>query len=298
MKKLSAVCFGEFLGTLILVFFGISTVAAAVLFNAFSGLMQVALIWGLGVTLAIYATRHLSCAHLNPAVSLGMVLAGRMEDRLLPWYVGSQLLGGMAAGALLLLLLNIPISQYEAANAIVRGTPESVRTAMMFGEYFPNPGMAQPWLSIGIGTAALAEAVGTFALVTMIFLLTEGCNVGRPAEGVSPVFIGGTVTAIISILAPLTQAGLNPARDFGPRFVAYLAGWGPIAIPGPQGGFFVVYIAAPLLAGAAAAAFFKIVIVPLMDIKATQLTCSCEPRLPSLAAMESTTPESPGTAVK
>ena len=297
MTSLAPVCFGEFLGVFILVFFGISTVAAAVLFNAFSGLMQVALIWGLGVTLAIYATRHLSCAHLNPAVSLGMVLAGRMDARLLPWYIGSQLLGGVAAGAALLLLLYVPISQFEAANAIVRGTPDSVRTAMMFGEYFPNPGMSQPWFRIGIGTAALAESSGTFILVTMIFLLTEGCNVGRPAEGVSPVFIGGTVAAIISILAPLTQAGLNPARDFGPRLVAYCAGWGSVAIPGPQGGFFVVHIAAPLLAGAAAAAFFRLVIAPLMQARATQLECSCAPQLVRLVPIPTENFEvTPGTA--
>lgn len=277
MKNLSAVCFGEFLGVFILVFFGISTVACAILFNAFSGLMQVALLWGLGVTLAIYATRHLSCAHLNPAVSVGMVLAGRMQPQLLPWYLGFQLLGGIAAGLVMLALFDGPIEQFEAANAIVRGTPESVRTAQMFGEYFPNPGMSQPWLHVGMGTAALAEAIGTFVLVTMIFLLTEGCNVGRPAEGVSPVFIGGTVSIIIAVLAPLTQAGLNPARDFGPRLVAYFAGWNSVAIPGPQGGFFVVYVAAPLLAGGAAAAFFRYVIVPLMDARAKQLeSCSCQ----------------------
>lgn len=168
MRKLAPVCFGEFLGVFILVFFGINTVAVAVLFNAFSGLMQVALIWGLGVTLAIYATRHLSCAHLNPAVSFGMVLAGRMQPRLLPWYIGSQLLGGIAAGAALMLLLNVPIAQYEAAHGIVRGAPESVRTAMMFGEYFPNPSMAPPWLTIGIGTAALGEGMGTFVLPTLL----------------------------------------------------------------------------------------------------------------------------------
>ncbi len=111
----------------------------------------------------------------------------------------------------------------------------------------------------------------------MIFLLTEGCDVGRPAEGVSPVFIGGTVTVIISVLAPLTQAGLNPARDFGPRLVAYFAGWNSVAIPGPHGGFFVVYIAAPLLAGAAAALFFRYITAPLMDARARQLeTCSCQ----------------------
>lgn len=91
-------CFGELLGTFILVFFGTSAVAAAVLFNAFSGLVQTALVWGVGVTLAIYSTRHLSCAHLNPAVSLGMVLAGRMRPRLLLPYWGAQLAGAMLAG--------------------------------------------------------------------------------------------------------------------------------------------------------------------------------------------------------
>lgn len=97
-------CFGEFLGTFILVFFGTSSVAVAVLFNAFSGLVQTALVWGVGVTLAIYATRHLSCAHLNPAVSLGMVLAGRMKPRLLLPYWGAQLSGAMLAGGCVLLL--------------------------------------------------------------------------------------------------------------------------------------------------------------------------------------------------
>jgi glycerol uptake facilitator protein len=292
MRRLAPVCFGEFLGTLILVFLGTSTVAAAVLFNAFSGLMQVALIWGLGVTLAIYATRHLSCAHLNPAVSLGMVLAGRMEPRLLPWYVVSQVLGGIAAGGLVLVLFGSSIAQYEAANGILRGSVESVRTAMMFGEYFPNPGMAGPWLKIGLETAFLAEALGTFVLVTMIFLLTESCNVGRPTEGVSPVFIGGTVAAIISVLAPLTQAGLNPARDFGPRVVAFLGGWDSAAIPGPQGGFFCVYIAAPLLAGAAAAGFFKLVIAPLMEARAAQEECSCQAQTSQVAEIDLITPES------
>lgn len=275
MKKLLPVCFGEFLGTFILVFFGIGTVGAAVLFNAFSGLMQVALIWGLGVTLAIYATRHLSCAHLNPAVTLGMTVAGRMDPKLLPWYILSQLAGGIAAGLLLFGFLGSSISQFEAANGIIRGAPESVRTAMMFGEYFPNPGLAQPWLTVGMGTAAGGEFMGTFLLVTMIFLLTEGCNVGRPAEGVSPLFIGATVTAIICVSAPITQAGLNPARDFGPRLVAYFAGWGAVAIPGPQGGFFIVYILSPLLAGVAAAIFFKLVAAPLMEKRLAQQQCSC-----------------------
>ena len=270
-----AIYFGEFLGTFLLVFFGTSTVATSVLFNAPAGLVQVAAVWGLGVTLAIYATRHLSCAHLNPAVSFGMVLAGRMRPGLLLPYWASQLLGAMAAGACVLLLLNSSIAGYEAAAGIVRGTPESVRTAMLFGEYFPNPGFPMPWFEVSLGTAMLVEGFGTFLLVTMIFLLTEGCNVGRPSDGAAPIFIGGTVSALIAITAPLTQTGINPARDFGPRIIAYLAGWGHIAIPGPKGGFFCVYILAPLLGGAAAAACFRFVIAPLMSARGSDEICAC-----------------------
>jgi glycerol uptake facilitator protein len=148
-------CFGEFLGTFILVFFGTSAVAVTVLFNAFSGLVQTALVWGVGVTLAIYATRHLSCAHLNPAVSLGMVLAGRMRPRLLLPYWGAQLAGAMLAGGCVLLLFKGPIAGFEAANGIVRGEPSSIKTAMLFGEYFPNPGFALPWFQVSIPGAML-----------------------------------------------------------------------------------------------------------------------------------------------
>jgi glycerol uptake facilitator protein len=183
----------------------------------------------------------------------------------------------VAAGAALLLLLNGSIASFEATEGIIRGAPNSVRTAMMFGEYFPNPGMAPQWMKISIPAAMFAEGLGTFLLVTMIFLLTEGCNVGRPSEGVSPVFIGGTVAAIIAVLAPLTQAGINPARDFGPRLVAFFAGWGAIAIPGPKGGFVLVYIAAPFLGGAIAAGFFKWVIEPLMRQKVEVAACACRP---------------------
>jgi glycerol uptake facilitator protein len=61
--------------------------------------------------------------------------------------------------------------------------------------------------------------------------------------------VGLTVAALISTIAPLTQAGFNPARDLGPRGFAYLAGWDRIAIPGPRGGltFLVVYTVAPIL---------------------------------------------------
>lgn len=276
MRQSVAIYFGEFLGTFILVFFGTAIVAVSVLFNAAAGLVQVALIWGLGVTLAIYATRHLSCAHLNPAVSLGMVLARRMRPGLLLPYWISQLMGAIAAGGCVLLLFHTSISGYEAAHGIIRGSQVSVKTAALFGEYFPNPGFSTSWFELSMGLAMLVEGFATFLLVTMIFLLTEGCNLGRPSDSLAPIFIGATVSTLIAITAPLTQTGINPARDFGPRIIAYLAGWGQIAIPGPRGGFFWVYIAAPLMGGALAAGFFRLVISPLMAARNSEQICACD----------------------
>ncbi|MDA3970086.1 MAG: aquaporin [Desulfobulbaceae bacterium] len=143
-KQYLTMCLGECFGTFLLVFIGTASAAVAVLFGAFSGLLQAALVWGVGVTLAIYATRHISCAHLNPAVSLAMVIAKRMDSRLLPGYWLAQLVGSIIAGAAVLLLFGDVISQYEAAQAITRGGPESIKTAMMFGEYFPNPAKWYP----------------------------------------------------------------------------------------------------------------------------------------------------------
>lgn len=147
-----------------------------------------------------------------------------------------------------------------------------MQTAMILADYFPNPG--GPFLGkVPLFTAFLAEATGAFVLVMMIFLLTEGCNVGRPTSDTAPVLIGLTITALIGVLAPLTQAGLNPARDCGPRLFAYLAGWGPAAIPAPHDGFYI-YIAGPLAGAAGAAMLFARIIEPLMKSKARSCGCS------------------------
>ena len=114
---------GEALGTFLLVLFGCGSVAVSVLFGAHQGLMPVALAWGIGVMLAIYLTRHLSCAHLNPAVSLAMVVSGRMPIRKLPVYVIAQFAGAVLAGLILYALFAPSIAAYEAAHQIVRGTP-------------------------------------------------------------------------------------------------------------------------------------------------------------------------------
>ncbi|MGH2541653.1 MAG: aquaporin, partial [Ardenticatenaceae bacterium] len=75
----------------------------------------------------------------------------------------------------------------------------------------------------------------------------------------NPFLIGFTVSVLISLFAPLTQAGWNPARDFGPRIIAFFAGWGDIAIPAPSNGFWV-YIVGPLVGGPVGAAVHELLL--------------------------------------
>lgn len=259
---------GEFLGTFLLVLFGCGSVAVSILFNSHSGLFQIALIWGVGVSLAIYATRHLSCAHLNPAVTLAMVASKRMPLNKMFTYLIAQFLGAFCAGLILYSLFSPSIIAFETAQNIVRGTPDSMKVAKMFGEYYQLPGSTAV---VSMPLAMGAEAIGTFLLVLMIFALTEGCNLGRPDDNVAPLFIGLAVSSAICLVAPLTQAGLNPARDFGPRLVAWIFGWGAAAFPDQSGGFFFVYILAPLIGALAAGLLFTSILEPLM--KKTECQC-------------------------
>ena len=102
---------------------------------------------------------------------------------------------------------------------------------------------------VGPGGAFFAEMVGTAMLAFVVFAVTSPRNVARPPTALAAIVIGICVAAIISVVAPLTQAALNPARDFGPRLVAYFLGWDEIAIPGPRGGWLSVYILAPISGG-------------------------------------------------
>ena len=132
---------------------------------------------------------------------------------------------------------------------------------MCYGEYFPSPGPLSnspgPYSIdsherlnsfVSEPTAFLAEVLGTMILALVVFAVTDPRNPSAPPAGLAAVFIGLTVAALISVIAPLTQACFNPARDFGPRLFAFFAGWGAVALPGPRGaGFLTVYIIAPML---------------------------------------------------
>lgn len=243
----------EFTGTFLLVFFGTGVVHASVLCGVQSGLWQVAVVWSVIITLAIYATGSISGAHLNPAVTVAMMALKGFPVRHVPAFILSQLAGALCAACVLYAMFSGALSHYEKTHGIIRGEVGSERSAMCYGEYFPNPDVkaSQGWEDSVVPpyTAALGEFIGTAFLVFMIFALTDHEKGETFSAYLAPVFIGLTVGVCISVIAPLTQAGFNPARDFGPRIVAYYAGWGNIAIPGPRGGFFTVYIMAPVLGG-------------------------------------------------
>lgn len=244
--------FGEFLGTFILVFIGCGSVALAILYGDLN-LIAVAAIWGLGVALAIFAARSFSPAHLNPAVSLAMFLRKEIKLKKFVSFVLVQLIGAFCAAAILYLIFHNDIAAFESANDITRGSLSSQATAAMFGEFFPNPGYAGR-IQIDWPVAALLEALGTFLLVAVILIIIR---VEKIPRFVVPFLIGATVSLIICLIAPYTQAGLNPARDFGPRVLAYIAGWGNSAFPTAIGGFFTVYILGPFIGSSVAVALNK-----------------------------------------
>jgi len=252
----------EMTGTFILVFLGTGVVHAGVLTQSQSGLWQVAVVWGAAVGLAIYAVAAVSGAHINPAMTIAFAARRGFPPRKIPYYVLSQLLGAILAAGLLYTIFSGPLQAFEQSNGIVRGRPGSELSGMVYGEYFPNPAVAKDlgWSPDCVSQTAafLAEVIGTGLLAFLVFSLTDQRN-GTPKGGQS-VLIGLTIAALISVIAPLTQACFNPARDFGPRLVAYVAGWKTIAIPGPRGGFFTVYVLAPVVGAVTGASLYEVLV--------------------------------------
>lgn len=274
---LLACCVAEAVGTFILVFFGLGAVHTAVLTGAQVGLWQIAIVWGIAVALAVYLVGGVSGAHINPAITVALAVWGRFGWPRVAPYVLAQLAGAAVAAGVLLGLYGPFLADREQEKGVVRGQPGSDLTAMCYGEYFPSPGPLagkdKPYYHekraefdalVPEAAAFAAEVLGTLLLALAVFGLTDERNSAAPAGWMAPAFIGLTVALLISVIAPLTQACFNPARDFGPRLVAYFAGWGEIAIPGPRGGFFTVYILAPTLGAVAGGGVYLGLIRPAL----------------------------------
>jgi glycerol uptake facilitator protein len=277
MKKRALVgeCVAEFIGTFILVFFGVGSVHTAVSTGAQQGLWQVAVVWGVAISLAIYATGAVSGCHINPAMTIAFAAWRGFPARKIIPYMLAQLAGAFFGAAILYALFHGAIAHFEAARGVVRGQTGSELSGMMYGEYFPNPSIigttAEAYAQVSLLQAFMAEAIGTAFLAFCVFALVDPSNSVAPKGNAFAIFIGLTVSIVISIVAPLTQAGLNPARDFGPRLFAFFAGWGSIAIPGPRGGFFTVYILGPILGALFGSMIYEKVIKPAQVVETERI---------------------------
>jgi glycerol uptake facilitator protein len=245
---------GEFIGTFMMVFFGVGAVAVTSLMGTMTGNFQVGMIWGITIAIAIYVTRHLSGAHFNPAVSLAMVIDGRMPLRDLPAYLIGQFVGAWAAGLALWGLFADSVTKWLADNGLTMMAKSSASS--IWCEVFPNNSAAIVSNTVG----AFAEGLGVFILVLVIFSLTSTENTGRPNSHLAPLFIGLTITVIIGTVGPLTNAGLNPARDLGPRLVGLMVGFGNVAFSWDA---ILVYTIGPLVGAVLAAVFYRFILKPL-----------------------------------
>lgn len=236
-------CLAEFIGTGLLIFFGVGCVAALVLAGANFGQWEISIMWGLGVAIAIYCTAGVSGAHINPAVTIALALFHGFDKRKVAPYIVAQLFGAFCSAALIYALYSNLFTEYEATHQIVRGTQASLATAGIFSTY-PHP-------ALSFSGAFAVEFVITAVLMFAILAIGDEKN-GVPRGAMGPLLIGILIAVIGGSLGPLTGFAMNPARDFGPKFFAFLAGWDEMAL---TGGKDIPYMIVPILAPICGAAF-------------------------------------------
>jgi aquaporin Z len=198
MKKLSA----EFFGTFWLVLGGCGSAVLAAGFPGLGiGFVGVALAFGLTVLTMAYAVGGISGGHFNPAVSVGLATAGRFSWNEVPGYVIAQLMGAVAAAAILYLVASGKADFSTAGGFASNG----------YGEHSPG--------GYSLFSALVCELVMT-ALFLMIILGATGKNA---PPGFAPIAIGLALTLIHLISIPVTNTSVNPARSTG--VALFVGGW-------------------------------------------------------------------------
>ena len=195
MHKLGA----EFLGTFWLVLGGCGSAVLAAKFPDIGiGMLGVAFAFGLTVVTMAYAIGHVSGCHLNPAVSIGLYAGGRFPaGQLLP-YIVAQVLGGLAAGAVLYVIASGKAGFDATAGFGANG----------YGEH-------------SLGGYSLTAALVTEVVMTMFFLfIIMGATDKRAPAALAPLAIGLALTLIHLISIPVTGTSVNPARSTGVAFFA------------------------------------------------------------------------------
>ena len=218
--------FAEMVGTFVLTFLGCGT-AMFLGCATPAGVVGTAVAFGLAVVAMAYTIGGISGCHINPAITLGVALSGRMSWKDALGYWCGQVIGGIIAGALLLLLVNVVT---PAADGIAEGMKGLGTNGVA------NAG--GPW------GACLVEVIATFIFV-LVVLGTTDAKVG--AGNLAGLAIGLSLILIHLVCINLTGTSVNPARSIGP---AIFAGGQALAD-------LWVFIVAPLVGGALAALVWK-----------------------------------------
>ncbi len=192
----------EFIGTFWLVLGGCgSAVISAAFPHVGIGLLGVALAFGLTVLTMVYTIGRISGCHLNPAVSFGLVVGGRLRAADLPAYVIAQVLGGILA-ALVLYVIASGKAGFDLSGGLA---------ANGYAEHSPG--------GYSLGACLLTEVIMTF----MFLMVILGATDSRAPAGFAGIAIGLCLTLIHLISIPVTNTSVNPARSTGPAVV--VGGW-------------------------------------------------------------------------
>ena len=215
MPTLNRAVLAEFLGTFILIVFGVAVVAQVNLGGGNNGqYLSINIGWGLAVTMGVYVSGGVSGGHLNPAVTLAAAVFNRLPwSRVVP-YVVAQTAGAFVAAAVVFLTYHDALTHFDGG---VRQVTGPLGTAGIFATY------PQAWLSTFGGL--VDQIVGTALLVGVIFGIVDDRNT-PPPKGVGPIVVGLLVLLIGTTFGLNAGYAINPARDFGPRLFTFVAGWG------------------------------------------------------------------------
>ena len=235
-NRLPAELLAEFLGTLVLILFGDGVVAMVVLFDK-GGYTNITLAWGLAVTMGVYIAGRTSGAHLNPAVTLTLAVFRGFEWKKVVPYSIAQIAGAFVAAGLVF---------WNYRPQFLKVDPGLDHTAGVFTTFpaFPDQ------LSAGL----LDQIIGTALLLLLIFAITDERN-SPPGSNMAPLMIGLIVVAIGMACGGMHGYAINPARDFGPRLFAVVAGFKNNGLTDGSMVFWVP-IAGPLIGGLLGAAVY------------------------------------------
>jgi MIP family channel proteins len=236
----------EFLGTFILVTFGVAVVAQVILSEGrHGGYLSINLGWGLAVVMGVYVAGGVTGAHLNPAVTLALAARrGFAWRKLLPYWM-AQVTGGFAASAVVFITYREAFNAFDKGTRIVLGDRG---TAGIFATY------PQPFLSTTGGL--VDQVVGTALLILVILAVTDSQNTA-PSSTLAPVVVGLLVVLIGMTFGFNCGYAINPARDLGPRLFTWIGGWG-IEVFRAANYWFWVPIVGPLLGGVLGALVYDI----------------------------------------